>query len=73
MTPYEWTAMWFREDKWEAVGTTGSIEHALSEMACWRVDLPGATLAIASRPVPKWEVLVSSIQEGLRGSHLQEL
>lgn len=73
MAHYEWTAMWFREGKWEAVGTTGSMGHALSEMAEWRADLPGAVLAIASRPVPKWQILESSIREGLRGSHLQEL
>lgn len=45
----------------------------MSEMADWRADLPGAVLAIASRPVPKWQILESSIREGLRGSHLQEL
>lgn len=71
MAHYEWTAMWLRQGKWEAVGLRGSKEFALNEMNEWRKDLPNAVLGIARRPVPEWELIEVSFREGLRDHMLR--
>lgn len=45
-----------RGDHWEAVGTTGSYDHAQSELADWIRDCPDADFALGRRVIPEWHV-----------------
>jgi hypothetical protein len=57
MSEVQFTAMVKRGDKWDAVGTRGSYDHARSELADWMRDCPDDDFAIARRVVPRWQVI----------------
>ena len=56
---HEYTAMIWRDGKWEAVGGfNGSLSAAEDDLKAWRRQLPAAKYAIGFRDVPEWTVFV---------------
>lgn len=50
----EFTVMLHRRDRWEPVGSSGTLQHVRNELADWRRDEPDAVLAVAFRNIGPW-------------------
>jgi len=55
---HEYTAMIWRDGKWEPIGGKGSLRQAEDWLAACRRQLPAAKYAIGFRDVPEWTVFV---------------
>jgi hypothetical protein len=55
---HQYTAMIWRDGKWEPIGCVGPLRQTEDELADWRRELPAAKYAIGFRDVPDWTVFV---------------
>jgi hypothetical protein len=55
---HEYTAMIWRDGKWEQIGSLGPLTQAEDDLADWRRQFPAGIYAIGFRVVPDWTVFV---------------